>query len=174
MSETLPRRAVLTAGLGAAAALPAPALAQGTPELRWRLGSAFPKTLDILFGASESFSRIVAEATDGRFQIQPAGAGEIVSADGLIDAVGSGKVEVGHAPGNLALAKDPVFALASALATWVQFDAGFAAFGWGYMAGAVVGAFVGLALVAEASMDMTYLLFVGNNPAVVGHGGRWL
>ena len=115
MSETLPRRAVLTAGLGAAAALPAPALAQGTPELRWRLGSAFPKTLDILFGASESFSRIVAEATDGRFQIQPAGAGEIVSADGLIDAVGSGKVEVGHAPGNLALAKDPVFALASAL-----------------------------------------------------------
>ncbi|MGN7161223.1 exopolysaccharide Pel transporter PelG [Sphingomonas sp. SAFR-052] len=66
------------------------------------------------------------------------------------------------------------FALASALATWVQFDAGFAAFGWGYMAGAVVGAFVGLALVAEASMDMTYLLFVGNNPAVVGHGGRWL
>lgn len=66
------------------------------------------------------------------------------------------------------------FAAASALATWVQFDAGFAAFGWGYMAGAVVGAFVGLALVAEASIDMTYLLFVGNNPAVVGHGGRWL
>lgn len=66
------------------------------------------------------------------------------------------------------------FALGSALATYVQFDAGFAAFGWGYMAGAVVGAFVGLALVAEASMNMTYLLFVGNNPAVVGHGGRWL
>lgn len=66
------------------------------------------------------------------------------------------------------------FAFASAFATYVQFDAGFAAFGWGYMAGAVVGAFVGLALVAEASTNMTYLLFVGNNPAVVGHGGRWL
>jgi uncharacterized membrane protein len=66
------------------------------------------------------------------------------------------------------------FAIGSALATLYQWDAGFAAFGWGYMAGAVVGASVGIALVAEASVNLTYLLFVGNNPAVVGHGGRWL
>lgn len=66
------------------------------------------------------------------------------------------------------------FAIGGALATLCQWDAGFAAFGWGYMAGAVVGASVGIALVAEASVNLTYLLFVGNNPAVVGHGGRWL
>ncbi|KQM59987.1 MULTISPECIES: exopolysaccharide Pel transporter PelG [unclassified Sphingomonas] len=66
------------------------------------------------------------------------------------------------------------FAIGSAIATWLQFDAGLAAFGWGYMAGAVVGASVGIAMVAEASVNLTYLLFVGNNPAVVGNGGRWL
>ena len=66
------------------------------------------------------------------------------------------------------------FALASALATWLQWDAGFAAFGWGYMAGAVVGASVGIAMVAESTVRLVYLLFVGNNPAVVGPGGRVL
>jgi hypothetical protein len=66
------------------------------------------------------------------------------------------------------------FALGSALATLAQWDAGFAAFGWGYMAGALAGATVGIAMVAEASVNLTYLLFVGNNPAVVGHGGRLL
>jgi uncharacterized membrane protein len=66
------------------------------------------------------------------------------------------------------------FAIGSAVATLVQWDAGFAAFGWGYMAGAVIGASVGLALVAEATVHLTYLIFVGNNPAVVGRGGRLL
>ncbi|MCP3733948.1 exopolysaccharide Pel transporter PelG [Sphingomonas sp. RP10(2022)] len=67
-----------------------------------------------------------------------------------------------------------LFAIGSGIATLAQWDAGFAAFGWGYMAGAVVGASVGLALVAEATVNLTYLLFVGNNPSVVGHGGRLL
>ncbi|MEG9529243.1 MAG: ABC transporter substrate-binding protein, partial [Hyphomicrobiales bacterium] len=44
------RRTVLTAGLGAAAAiagpLAAPARAEGAPELRWRLSSAYAKSLD--------------------------------------------------------------------------------------------------------------------------------
>lgn len=42
------------------------------------------------------------------------------------------------------------------------------------MAGAVIGASTGLALVAEATVNLTYLVFVGNNPAVVGRGGRLL
>ena len=66
------------------------------------------------------------------------------------------------------------FALASAAATLGQFDAGFAADGWGYMSGAIVGAAVGVALAGEATANLVYLLFVGNNPAVVGPGGRVL
>ena len=87
---TVKRRALLTAGLGAALASPAfasPALAapavataQGGPEVQWRLSSAFPKNLDILFGASEALARIVGEASEGRFAIQVLGPGEPVPA----------------------------------------------------------------------------------------------
>ncbi|MCJ2041574.1 ABC transporter substrate-binding protein [Methylobacterium sp. E-041] len=119
---TVKRRALLTAGLGAALASPAlasPALAatpaQGGPEVRWRLASAFPKNLDILFGASETLARIVGEATDGRFAIQVTGPGEPVPADGLLDAVAAGTVEMGHGPATVAAGKDPTLALATAL-----------------------------------------------------------
>ena len=111
------RRGLLTAGLGAAltAPLAAPALAQATPELRWRLSSAYAKSLDILFGAPEALARIVAEASDGRFQIQVQGPGEPVVPEGLLDAVAAGTVEMGHGPASLAAAKDPTFALATAI-----------------------------------------------------------
>ena len=49
------RKFLKTAGVGAAAAttVAAPALAQGLPELKWRLTSSFPKSLDTLFGAQK-------------------------------------------------------------------------------------------------------------------------
>ena len=48
------RKFLRTAGVGAAAAaaagtLAAPAIAQSTPELNWRLASSFPKSLDTLY-----------------------------------------------------------------------------------------------------------------------------
>ena len=114
MPETLPRRALLAAGLGAAASLPAPARAEA-PELRWRLASAYPRNHDILFGAAESLARTVGEATDGRFQIQVSAAGEAVPADGVLDAVSGGKAEMGYAPASLGMGRNPAFALATAV-----------------------------------------------------------
>ena len=75
------RREILkAAGLGIAgsAALAMPAIAQSAPELKWRCTSAFPKSLDTLFGTAEVFARYVAEATDNKFTIQIFAAGEIV------------------------------------------------------------------------------------------------
>lgn len=117
----LKRRALLAAGLGGAAAgagLAAPSLAQGataTPELRWRLVSYYPRTLDILFGACESVAKIVSEASDGRFQIQVLAPGEGGVAEGVIDPVAAGTVEMGYAPAAAASAKEPTFALATAV-----------------------------------------------------------
>src|SRR5262245_23249489 len=62
------------AGL-AASAVAAPAVAQSMPELKWRLTSSFPKSLDTIYGASEVFAKAVAEATDNKFQIQVFAAG---------------------------------------------------------------------------------------------------
>lgn len=117
MASSPARRAILAAGLGGAAtALSLGSVrAEALPDLRWRLASHPAKTLDIQFGASETLSRLVAEATDGRFQIQPLAPGEPVPADGVLDAVAGGTVEMGHAPAALWTAKDPTFALATSV-----------------------------------------------------------
>ena len=65
------------------------------------------------------------------------------------------------------------FLLASATATVLLRDSGFAGFGFGYLVGAVTAASLAVALVAQATGKLTYLLFVGNNPAVVGNARFW-
>ena len=62
--------AAATAGIAAASSFPKPAIAQSMPELKWRLTSSFPKSLDTIYGAAEVFAKAVAEMTDGKWQIQ--------------------------------------------------------------------------------------------------------
>ncbi|GJD98696.1 MULTISPECIES: TRAP transporter substrate-binding protein [Methylobacterium] len=115
------RRDVLTAGLtgaglagaGLVTTLAAPAVAQTAPELRWRLHSAFPRSLDALYGAAEMFARLVGEASDGRFQIEvaPAPGGESAA---LLDGVANGTVEMAYSAAYYETGRDPTFALATA------------------------------------------------------------
>ena len=107
------RRQFLTAmGAGAAtAAIAKPAIAQSMPELKWRLTASWPKSLDTLFGACESFAKYVSEATDGKFQIQVFAAGEIVPGLQVLDAVQNGTVEMGHSAQYYYIGKDPTWAL---------------------------------------------------------------
>ena len=82
------RQFLKTAGLGAAAtAVAAPAIAQSAPEVKWRLAASWPKSLDTIYGACETFAKFVAEATDNKFQIQVFAAGEIVPGLQVLDAV---------------------------------------------------------------------------------------
>ena len=65
------RQFLKTAGVGvAAAAIASPAIAQSMPEIKWRMTTSWPKSLDTLFGGAEMMCEVVAEATDGKFQIQ--------------------------------------------------------------------------------------------------------
>ncbi len=103
------------AGVGAAAStLAAPAIAQ-TAELRWRLASSFPKSLDTLFGTAEHVAKRVHDATAGKFQIRVSAAGEIVPPFGVADAVQSGTVEMCHTASYYFIGKDPTFAFDTAL-----------------------------------------------------------
>lgn len=110
------KRRVFLSGVGAAAAalLPAtPVLADAAlPTIRWRLASSFPKSLDTIYGASETLSKRVAALTGGKFLIRAFPGGELVPGLQVLDAVGNGTVECGHTAGyyyvgkNLALAFD--------------------------------------------------------------------
>jgi len=102
------RRAVLgglSAGLVAGVA--APAVAQSLPEIKWRMTSSFPKSLDTIYGTAQIFAQYVAEATDNRFQIQTFAAGEIVPGLAVLESVGKGTVELGHSAGFYYLGQDP-------------------------------------------------------------------
>ena len=69
---------------------------QAQQTFQWRLVTSWPKNFPGLGLAPENFARIVNEMSDGRLKIQVHGAGEIVPALGVFDAVSSGSVEMGH------------------------------------------------------------------------------
>jgi TRAP-type mannitol/chloroaromatic compound transport system substrate-binding protein len=106
------RQFLQAAGLGlAATAVAKPAVAQSSPAIKWRLTSSYPKSLDIVYGASETIARFVGEGTDHQFQIQPFAAGEIIPGLQAMDAVTNGTVEACHTAPYYLFGKDPTFAL---------------------------------------------------------------
>ena len=111
------RKFIASAGTAAAAVpvLAAPAIAQSAPELKWRLTSSFPKSLDTIYGAAEVFANNVAQATDGKFQIQVFPAGEIVPGLQAADKVTDGTLEMAHTASYYFWGKDPTFAFGTAV-----------------------------------------------------------
>src|SRR5215213_2426188 len=109
------REFLRAAGLGlAATAIAKPAIAQSMPELKWRLTSSFPKSLDTIYSAAEIFSKAVAEASDNKFQIQVFAAGELVPGLQAADAVTNGTVEMCHTASYYYVGKDPTFTFGTA------------------------------------------------------------
>ncbi len=107
------KKAGLAAGAAAATTIAAPAIAQSMPELKWRLTSSFPNSLDTLFGGAQRFAKIVGDLTDGKFQIQAFANGEIVPLAGIVDAVQNKTVEMAHTASYYYFGKDPTFAFGS-------------------------------------------------------------
>ena len=107
--------AAAAGGLVAAPSFPKPAVAQSAPDLKWRLTSSFPKSLDTIYGAAEVFAGAVAEMTDNKWQIQVFAAGEIVPGLQAADAVTNGTVEMCHTGSYYYIGKDPAFAIGAAI-----------------------------------------------------------
>jgi len=103
-----------TPAASAPAAPAAPAIHSGE-QIRWRLASSFPKSLDTIFGAAETLSRNLAEATGGKFQLTIHPAGELVPALGVLDAAQQGTVECAHSANYYFFGKDETFAFDCAI-----------------------------------------------------------
>ena len=111
------RQFIKAAGIGlAATAVASPAIAQSMPEIKWRMTTSWPKSLDTLYGGAEMMAKAVAEATDNKFQIQVFAAGEIVPGLQVVDAVQNGTVECGHTASYYYFGKDPTFAFGTSVA----------------------------------------------------------
>src|SRR6478609_6654895 len=80
----------VSAAGAAATAVASPAIAQSSPEIKWRLTSSFPKSLDTIFGGATEVAKYVAEMTDNKFQIQVFAAGEVVPGLQALDATSNG------------------------------------------------------------------------------------
>src|SRR6266481_4902470 len=101
----------VSAAGAAATAVASPAIAQSSPEIKWRMTSSFPKSLDTIFGGAEYLAKQVAEMTDNKFQFQVFAAGEIVPGLQALDATSNGTIEMSHTASYYYVGKDPTFAI---------------------------------------------------------------
>jgi TRAP-type mannitol/chloroaromatic compound transport system substrate-binding protein len=99
------------AGAAATAAVVAAPAVHAQAQVRWRLASSFPKSLDTIYGAAEVFSKAVSDSTGGKFQISVHPGGELVPPFGVVDAVQNATVECAHTAPYYFFGKDETFAL---------------------------------------------------------------
>jgi TRAP-type mannitol/chloroaromatic compound transport system substrate-binding protein len=111
------RRSIIkNAGIaGIIAAGVAPAVHAQAASIRWRLASSFPKSLDTIFGAADTFAKKVGELSGGKFVITTHAAGELMPAFGVVDGVQNGTVECAHTAPYYFFGKDETFALGCAV-----------------------------------------------------------
>jgi TRAP-type mannitol/chloroaromatic compound transport system substrate-binding protein len=110
------RSFVRSAGIaGVLAAGAAPAIVHAQANVRWRVASSFPKSLDTIFGAAEVFAKKLGEMSGGKFQVSVHAAGELMPAFGVVDAVQNGTVEACHTAPYYFFGKNETFALGCAI-----------------------------------------------------------
>ena len=100
---------------GVLAAGAAPAVVGAQQAIRWRLASSFPKSLDTIYGAADTFSKNVSEATGGKFTVSVHAGGELVPPFGVVDAVQQGTVECAHTAPYYFFGKNEAFAFDCAI-----------------------------------------------------------
>jgi TRAP-type mannitol/chloroaromatic compound transport system substrate-binding protein len=109
------RRKFLTGlGLGAAAGLATPALAQTAPDVEWRIASSFNASLDLIAAGQQVLARTLSDLTDGHFRLKFLGPGEIAPAGETLQAVRDGKADGAHTSLAYAWSQDPSFIFATA------------------------------------------------------------
>ena len=110
------RKFLQNAGIaGILAAGAAPAVHAQAPAIRWRLASSFPKALDTIFGAADTFAKAVSDATGGKFVISVHAGGELMPPFGVVDGVQQGTVECAHTAPYYFFGKDDTFAIDCAI-----------------------------------------------------------
>jgi TRAP-type mannitol/chloroaromatic compound transport system substrate-binding protein len=99
-----------------ATAVAAPAIAQTSPTIRWRLAASWPKSLDTLYGSADALCKRVTQLTEGKFEMSAFAAGELVPPLQVFDAAQNGTIECGHTLSAFYVGKEPAYAFDSGVA----------------------------------------------------------
>ena len=106
---SIKRRSLLKGGAVAAAAVassfPAPAISQN--RKRWKMITCWPKNFPGLGTTANAIGEQITKMSEGRLEVKVYGAGEIVPAFELFDAVREGIAEMGHGWDGYWVAKHP-------------------------------------------------------------------
>ncbi|MDY7004990.1 MAG: TRAP transporter substrate-binding protein [Cyanobacteriota bacterium] len=110
------RNLISYAAIASSSAVALPALSQTEPQqIKWKMTTSWPKSLDTLFGGAQRICDRVAALTNGRFTITPYQAGEIVGGLEVLDAVQQGTVQCGHTPSYYYKGKNPALVFATSV-----------------------------------------------------------
>ncbi len=118
------RKLINQLGVGAASAIALTGCGQtttqttstdGLPSVKWRMTTSWSQSLDTIFGGAQTVCDRVAAITNGRFNITPYSAGEIVGGLEVLDAVQEGTVQCGHTAGHYYVGKNQALAFGASV-----------------------------------------------------------
>jgi TRAP-type mannitol/chloroaromatic compound transport system substrate-binding protein len=80
----------------AAGSVAAPAIVRADRKLKWKMVTTWPKNFPVLGTGANQLADMITEMTDARIKVKVYGAGELVPAFEVFDAVSRGTAEMGH------------------------------------------------------------------------------
>lgn len=85
------------------------------PRVRWRMATSWPESLDTIYGGAKTVCDRVRAMSNGRFDITPYAAGEIVPGLQVLDAVQDQTAQCGHTASYYYIGKNPALAFATSV-----------------------------------------------------------
>ena len=83
-------------GAVATTAAVAPAIVSADTKIKWKMVTTWPKNFPVLGTGANQLAKLITEMSDGRIKVKVYGAGELIPAFEVFDAVSRGTAQLGH------------------------------------------------------------------------------
>ncbi|MBE9560047.1 MAG: TRAP transporter substrate-binding protein [Proteobacteria bacterium] len=86
----------VSVGAVATTAVAAPAIVSAKTKIKWKMVTTWPKNFPVLGTGANQLAKLITEMSDGRIKVKVYGAGELIPAFEVFDAVSRGTAQLGH------------------------------------------------------------------------------
>ncbi len=83
-------------GAVAASSVAAPAIVHAGKKIKWKMVTTWPKNFPVLGTGANELAKLITKMSDGRIKVKVYGAGELIPAFEVFDAVSRGTAQMGH------------------------------------------------------------------------------